>query len=502
MAINFIMVRQKETKKLIIHVQNQIKENPKKGFWLVSFAAFIVSPFLTNDGVCLLFVEPILNAFDSIDRPKGPFDYTPNDTFSLEKKDAFYFLLSLACSANIGSALTYTGNPQNMIVGEDAAEVLPPYIFLLYMILPAISGWLITIMWVERCWMKSRITSEPTIFGFARSRYPLLITNFLQDSNCTTRSISSESNALESKWINDVSTSSSTSTSVRSPVLNVLDPNVGIYNHMPAKDHNGNGVLSSDKEEEDGIMKKVARVVISPFPYAMLLLMAIMIVLIFAEIMSIAGLVCVTAVVMVIVLVLGNHWQGKPILGTDEDENLPPLTAEEKIANTNDFFEELFDSIDYSLLLIFLGTFVVVENIDSTGIPKRIWDNIVGNAPFDTFRSVIGISLFVLISSQLLGNVAVVQLAKPNVENLRTPERKYAWAVISFVATVGGNFTITGSAANIIVAEKARRIDPGSTVDFFRHYNVCFWVTLFVCALGAVMITGISIADNGLNESW
>lgn len=38
--------------------------------------------------------------------------------------------------------------------------------------------------------------------------------------------------------------------------------------------------------------------------------------------------------------------------------------------------------------------------------------------PFDTVMSVVGISAFVLITSQLLGNVAVVQLAKPNVEML------------------------------------------------------------------------------------
>ena len=30
---------------------------------MTSFSAFIISPFLTNDGVCLLFVEPILNSF-------------------------------------------------------------------------------------------------------------------------------------------------------------------------------------------------------------------------------------------------------------------------------------------------------------------------------------------------------------------------------------------------------------------------------------------------------
>ena len=46
-----------------------------------------------------------------------------------------------------------------------------------------------------------------------------------------------------------------------------------------------------------------------------------------------------------------------------------------------------------------------------------------------------------LLASQLLGNVAVIQL-----EFLGDAEKKMAWAIISFVATVGGNLTITGSA--------------------------------------------------------
>lgn len=48
---------------------------------------------------------------------------------------------------------------------------------------------------------------------------------------------------------------------------------------------------------------------------------------------------------------------------------------------------------------------------------------IVGKVPFDTIMSVVGISAFVLITSQLLGNVAVVQLAKPNVEMLADKEK-------------------------------------------------------------------------------
>ncbi len=76
-------------------------------------------------------------------------------------------------------------------------------------------------------------------------------------------------------------------------------------------------------------------------------------------------------------------------------------------------------------------------------------DKIVGDIPFKTASSVVGISIFVLISSQLLGNVAVIQLAKPNIEILDDDARRYAWAVLSFVATVGGNLTITGSAGEI-----------------------------------------------------
>lgn len=150
MAINHIVVHLKETNRVVRYIQNVIRESPLKGYWIVSFAAFIISPFLTNDGVCLLFVEPILSAFehlfdvDSSDVPPRAGTVTddvenqsllqagvvadadnkatahPAGAGQLDKRDAIYFLLSLACSSNFGSALTYTGNPQNMIVSTSS----------------------------------------------------------------------------------------------------------------------------------------------------------------------------------------------------------------------------------------------------------------------------------------------------------------------------------------------------------------------------------------------
>jgi hypothetical protein len=247
--------------------------------------------------------------------------------------------------------------------------------------------------------------------------------------------------------------------------------------------------------ERAKMSKRISRFVTSPFPYVVLALLGVMIVMIFIDVMPISGLICVFAILMVVTVVLGNHWRNKQIWieeeyestfqpmpqqasraaqvhGTEEEckdsdalaametakkeealaatakqeEDLGPLTREDKLDNLNQFFEELFGSIDYSLLIIFLGLFIVVENMASTGIPERIWGQIVGKAPFSTAASIAGISAFVLITSQLLGNVAVIQLAKPNVEGLDDNTKRLAWAIISFVATVGGNLTITGSA--------------------------------------------------------
>ena len=176
--------------------------------------------------------------------------------------------------------------------------------------------------------------------------------------------------------------------------------------------------------EQNKMMKRVVRFVTSPFPYAILILLFAMIVMIFIDVMPISGLICVFAIVMVITVVLGNHCRNRQIwieesdksknirkknskdnekrdielnntdkssqinqtnsnyklinqITTEDSDNeedlLGPLTKEDKIDNLNEFFEALFNSIDYSLLIIFLGLFIVVEDMASTGIPKTIW---------------------------------------------------------------------------------------------------------------------------------
>ena len=502
MVVNFVVVHQRETKKAILWIQNLIKLDPRKGFWTVSVLVFLTAPFLTNDGVCLLFVEPIMDAFSGL-----MFDPVPHVSSSnmsdatlildLRKGDAFYFVMSLACSSNIGSALTYTGNPQNMMVAEDSIGVLPPTEFLFHMMLPTIFSWVITTLWIERCWFRNRECIQ---------RKPMqLLGDGTDDQGCLDvyscrrdPTIVESSGSLQKRYGGDVSPGTFCDVAaspfqprppfgspsrrrfeaIGSPLRSLRSLSDGDLQHY---------TRDEDHPSPDSIVSKIIYVIASPFPYAMCFLLSAMIALIFADLISIAGLIVCAAVIMVAFTVLGNHWRGKAIWGPEDDVSL--LTSDEKKKNTNEFFERLFSSLDYSLLILFAGLFVVLENISSTGIPSYVWSKIVGETPFKSVSSVVGICLFVLLSSQFLGNVPVIQLAKPNVEYLDDDDKRYAWAILSFVATIGGNLTITGSAANIIVAEKVNKLDPASCMNFFSHFKVCFWVTMVSCIVGVSVIS-------------
>jgi Na+/H+ antiporter NhaD/arsenite permease-like protein len=559
--VNHLVVNQVETKYVIAKLRKFIKARPMQGFWVISFAAFIISPFLTNDGVCLLFVEPLLSVFvsgtgdaSSPTSPKEPrqlqngsatalaaaapipdkAQLAPRDGSELCSKDAIFFLLTLACSANIGSALTYTGNPQNMIVSGDCIKLLPPGMFLLYQLLPSVVAWVITTCYVYHCWSENVrqrlevsqrwLTEEELEASAKRAVTPP--PGVLKGAGALTGSVT----AYLASLLVGGSTADEKSEQVQlvSAVDNgaAADKSAELESGLPAAASPRRRAALAGTTVPMG-KKGNGHIVVSPAPYLILFLLLVMITMIFVDVMSIACLICVTAMVMIVSLIMGNHWRTQLTMipsapdsdsedddlsivdpespndaeshevrqGEDQDRRpaspacAQHLTREQRTDNLTHFFDEMFNSVDYSLLLIFLGTFIVVANVESTGLPRKLWSQIVGNVPFRSAGSVIGISLFVLVASQFLGNVAIIQMAKPNISSLDDEDKKYAWVLISFVATVGGNLTITGSAANIIVAEKARRIDPNAPIEFFNHFRVCFLVTVASCFIGGAIIT-------------
>jgi hypothetical protein len=201
-----------------------------------------------------------LKAFDSIDdedssslAEDGHSPDLSTKTMKLRRGDAFYFMIALACSSNIGSALTYTGNPQNMIVAHNSIDVLPPYAFLGYMIIPSLISWGITMHCIQHFWLQQRDES---------SQEAILKANILESgvwkNPCICYSDESRSQ--------DVAALSAQAEEEQAKALASLSPKS----------------KSKAMLLRNSVATKIASyIVASPFPSAMFLLMIAMIILIF-----------------------------------------------------------------------------------------------------------------------------------------------------------------------------------------------------------------------------
>jgi Na+/H+ antiporter NhaD/arsenite permease-like protein len=144
---------------------------------------------------------------------------------------------------------------------------------------------------------------------------------------------------------------------------------------------------------------------------------------------------------------------------------------------------EVLKLVDWHLLLFFAALFVVVEGLNSAGLPDQI---------FETLRDLFGSSpgaqawnfaWFSALGSNVFSNVPFVLVAGKWVNGFAQPE--LMWKVMALATTFAGNLTILGSVANVIVVESAR-----------RHVEVRFWdyarfgipVTVLTTIVGMVIL--------------
>ena len=165
-------------------------------------------------------------------------------------------------------------------------------------------------------------------------------------------------------------------------------------------------------------------------------------------------------------------------------------SQEKRIKDITQYVEELLNDIDYNIICIFIGLFIVAGSFLQTAIPTVIWKYLAGKLPTSSLGYMLVLCLFVTVASQLIGNVPVVYMAR---EQLLYDgdlwHRRYSGLLLAWVSTVAGNFTLVGSAANIIVAEKAMRYKnrPMLLTAAF-HFQHCAAITLMCIALGASIL--------------
>lgn len=138
--------------------------------------------------------------------------------------------------------------------------------------------------------------------------------------------------------------------------------------------------------------------------------------------------------------------------------------------------ERVMREIDWPLLLLFAGLFIVVAGAEKAALTPDI-RRAVGELALG--RPAV-LAAVVAVLSNLVSNVPAVLVLKPFVGELTDPRK--AWLVLAMASTLAGNFTIVGSIANLIVVERARAARV--SVGFWPYFRVGAPVTVITLALG------------------
>jgi len=321
------------------------------------------------------------------------------------------YLLSLATTANIGSALTMTGNPQNILIVSLAYDDIAWLEFASNMVLPVIAA--------------TALNSTMMFVYYGSELFP------------------GSSGVVE---------------------------NIGIAlggNRTPdmlAQEHAWHARQAAAKEAA-GAEEEVS------VGWTLWSKLQVFVTSLFLLCFGLGLDVCVTsitagAVLMVINAYKRQHYDPKPDNTEYDSEGnpLPPKKMYDMDGNEIEPEEEelvtesevTLTEVDYGLLMLFIGQFLLIGSFDDTGVPQAFFNVTMGSCSdqMATVPCVYWFVMIVTILSNVASNVPVCQMLAATFP-YATP---YEWMQVSFSATVAGNLTMLGSAANMIVAFQAAKV--------------------------------------------
>jgi Na+/H+ antiporter NhaD/arsenite permease-like protein len=136
----------------------------------------------------------------------------------------------------------------------------------------------------------------------------------------------------------------------------------------------------------------------------------------------------------------------------------------------------IYDEVNWSLLLLFAGLFIVIAGLEKTMMTPEI----LAAARHLRLDRVPVLSTVAFALSNLVSNVPAVLVLKPFVVQLH--DQRTAWLTLAMASTLAGNFTILGSVANLIVVERARQ--GGVEIGFWTYFRLGAPLTAITIAIG------------------
>ncbi len=111
---------------------------------------------------------------------------------------------------------------------------------------------------------------------------------------------------------------------------------------------------------------------------------------------------------------------------------------------------DLFSLVSWNLILLFVGLFIVVGDIQSRELLAPVIHHLASMGVH--LEAFLPLSVVTLVLSNIVNNVPAVLLLKPTIPHAAV----LSWYVLAVISTFAGNLTMLGSIANLLVSEQAR----------------------------------------------
>jgi len=141
--------------------------------------------------------------------------------------------------------------------------------------------------------------------------------------------------------------------------------------------------------------------------------------------------------------------------------------------------ERVYAEIDWSLLALFAGLFIVIAGVEKAPLFERL-PELTANLGLDRLAV---LSFFSAVLSNIVSNVPAVLVFRPFMAHLANPTR--GWLALAMSSTLAGNLTILGSVANLIVLQRARH---KVKIGFWEYFRAGAPLTILTIGLGILVL--------------
>ena len=154
--------------------------------------------------------------------------------------------------------------------------------------------------------------------------------------------------------------------------------------------------------------------------------------------------------------------------------------------------EEVLKDVEWSTLLFFVGLFVLVGGLEVTGFVGSIAEALTGVGGGGSVTTAIVVIWGSGLASGIVDNIPFTATMIPvlqdlaEAENLSESQAESLWWSLALGADFGGNLTLIGASANVVVAGMSER--AGQRISFLKFMLYGIPVTLASLAVATVYV--------------